>query len=352
MSVNSNDSCKAEPPPVDEYLGEIQPYGILILSLESVILVFSWLILLETYINVRTGSFKERNSILIVVALYPIFILASYISVFVPRTSSATMPAASMYLSFVLYHLIHIIENYFGGRDNFFQVMSKQKVSLVGFPICFIFCLPTITMTGDNISRLRCGIYQYIIVRPLFYYVMLLIQSTIEIYPSRYDKNLPYVYIIFTINLSTIMAMYCIGIFTTAIKEHLPNEKIPAKFFCVRVVLLTTIFQETILSILTTYDIIPCAEKGPMASQVRALWINNNLLIFELFLILLLVRYLYRTTRADTSGYLPLRDDNDNDGDNREESEKISYGDDDDHDKSIDENTSLLHDNSSTRLIV
>ncbi|XP_070578962.1 organic solute transporter subunit alpha-like [Ptychodera flava] len=309
---NDSVTCSSDPLNTAELFRDIKPYGIAVFTLESILLVTSWIVCAETFYSVSKRLHEDtvKKRCLFIVLTYPIFILISYISVIVPKTAPASMTAGSLYLAIVLYQFQYLLRDYFEGRQNFLKVMSTTEISLASFPICMCRCLPMITMTQANVDRVRYCVLQHAVLRPLLYYVMLLVSMATDTYPSRYDKNMPYFYITLVINLSTILAMYGIGLARQAMENHLHECKIGQKFTCLRLILITTIMQETVLSLLTSFDVIPCLDSGPLANEARSLWINNNLLIFEMFLLLLWARVLYRAPRGSSQyGYTPVEDD-------------------------------------------
>nr|XP_006812507.1 PREDICTED: organic solute transporter subunit alpha-like [Saccoglossus kowalevskii] len=99
--------------------------------------------------------------------------------------------------------------------------------------------------------------------------------------------------------------MFNIGLMKSMVGDHLKDCKITPKFICIRLVLITTILQETLLSFLGTFGVIACRKSGPLANQSRTLWLNHNLLIFEMFFLLLWARHLYRTQEGNMYGIVP-----------------------------------------------
>nr|XP_006812512.1 PREDICTED: uncharacterized protein LOC102807005 [Saccoglossus kowalevskii] len=187
MSTVDESNCSLVPLSVKDLVQDMTPYGLAILVIESLIVLVSLIIYFEAYFFIKTILAREptgRKSVF-VLGLYPVFITLSYMSVLIPRTSTVTMPAASMYLSVVLHRLISIQADYFGGRRNYIEIITGQEVSLASFPFCICPCLPVMTMDAKHVKIIECGIMQHAVLRPLFYYIILIIESATYIYPTK-----------------------------------------------------------------------------------------------------------------------------------------------------------------------
>ncbi|XP_032120123.1 organic solute transporter subunit alpha [Sapajus apella] len=94
------------------------------------------------------------------------------------------------------------------------------------------------------------------------------------------------------LGVSTLLALWTLGILFRQAKLHLGEQNIGAKFALFQVLLILTALQPSIFSVLANGGQIACSP--PFSSKIRSQVMNCHLLILETFLMTVLTRTYYR----------------------------------------------------------
>ncbi|XP_071956935.1 organic solute transporter subunit alpha-like [Antedon mediterranea] len=281
--------CSDEAPSSEEMIQVIRRRRdiLIYVIIAGILSCLTVLLFVEISYRIARNQFysASRTIIIILLALYPVSSVTSFVGVIIPRASLVANLTASFYYCICLYLFVVLVIDYYNGVDSMIIKLKDRRISLARPPIaCCCDCLPKINMTRSNFHKLRLGILQNAVVRPisLFIAATLWADGTAKAVEA-------YLYMNIITMISSIFAVYSLAVIYNASKKPLKEFMITPKFIAMKLVMLVGNTQHFILSMLAYIEVIlPC--KPPFNTQTRANTIYNMLIIYETFIMLLLGR--------------------------------------------------------------
>ncbi|XP_033104874.1 organic solute transporter subunit alpha-like [Anneissia japonica] len=295
--------CSDEAPTSEEMIQVIRSRNDIWISvlIGGILSILTVLLFIEIVYNITRRQFysASRTIIIVLLAIYPVSSVTSFMGVIIPRASLVANLTASFYYCICLYLFVVLVIDYYDGVDCMQDKLKGRHISLARPPIaCCCFCLPRIEMTRNNFHNLRLGILQNAIVRPasLFIAATLWADGTTKAVEA-------YLYINAITMISSVFAVYSLAVIYNASKIPLKDFMITPKFIAMKLVMLVGNTQHFILSLLAYIEVIlPC--NPPLNTQTRANTIYNMLITYETFIMLLLGRifiYIWREKQQSSS---------------------------------------------------
>ncbi|KAH0624744.1 hypothetical protein JD844_032501 [Phrynosoma platyrhinos] len=172
-----------------------------------------------------------------------------------------------------------------GGQKLFLRRFENDHFKISTGPCCCCcLCLPYIRITS-NLCLKADGNMAWTIIYILGHFDFQLSLSGAAIWINCF------------IGVLTIIALWPIGIMFQQVRVILNCKKIIPKFALYQFVLILSQLQVTIINILAMEEVIACVP--PLSSSARGAYINQQLLIVEMFLITLISRVVYRKRYDD-----------------------------------------------------
>ncbi|KAM9696534.1 organic solute transporter subunit alpha isoform 3-T3 [Dama dama] len=192
----------------------------------------------------------------------------------------------------------------FGGKEAVLRTLKDTPVMIHTGPCCCCCpCCPRIKMTRKKLQLLLLGPIQYAFFKISLSLVGLFLIPDGIFDPSDISEGSTALWINTFLGVSTLSALWTIGIIFRQARLHLGEQNIGAKFVLFQALLILSALQPSIFSVLANGGQIACSP--PFSSKTRSQVMNCHLLILESFLITVLTRIYYRR-KDDKVGYEPF----------------------------------------------
>ncbi|XP_072036359.1 organic solute transporter subunit alpha-like isoform X2 [Amphiura filiformis] len=250
------------------------------------------LIYVETimFILLRLPYGTRRGFLIFLLGCFPVFSLTSILSIYFPRATLMAEFAASAYLAVCVYTFILLIVNYFGGYENMLKILHEERFSLAQAPCCCCRCLPEVALTKKTFHRARIMVMQMTVVRPvaLFISAILWTDGLVAMCFETYQTIEVVLNLIATI--STLCAIYGLGLFYEMSIRPLRKFYVRPKFFGMKILLLLTNVQAAIFAFLNRFGVIGCLSPLPCDSEFTGNVILNAIVAIEMPFLLVIAR--------------------------------------------------------------
>ncbi|XP_063300365.1 organic solute transporter subunit alpha-like [Pelobates fuscus] len=304
-----NPICRNRQAPYSyEIIQNLDTTGALLFSLITLMTIFAFLVFLEEAYYMYKKIPGSKKSIMIWInAGAPIIAITACVGMWIPRSTMFTDFTASVFLAVFIHKFQQMLVSECGGRREFLKMFSEKKLQLSTGPCCCCcVCLPRKDINSRTLFILKLGTFQFAFLRPvlMFLSVVLWTNGTFILGSSSIDGATMYINIILAI--ITITALWAVGIMFNLVRPSLADRNIIPKFAVYQFIVILSQLQTSIINILGTMGVISCVP--PLPGPSRASYMNQQLLIMEMFLTTLLCRMLYRR-KYDT---LTNQEENDN----------------------------------------
>ncbi|XP_075054288.1 organic solute transporter subunit alpha-like [Mixophyes fleayi] len=283
-----------EAPYTYQILQNLDITGILLFAILTFMTLVAVLVFLEEAIYMHNKIPGAKKSIFIWVnAAAPIIAITSCVGMWIPRSTMFTDFTASVFLAVLIHQFQLMLVNECGGRKGFLKKFKDTKIALSTGPFCCCcMCLPLKDVNRKTLFVLKLGTFQFAFLRPIlmFLSVVLWANGNYTIGDSRPHKAT--VYINVSVGVITILSLWAVGVLFNHVRPTLTNKNIISKFVAYEFVVILSQLQTSIINILGTTGVISCVP--PLPGPSRASYMNQQLMIMEMFLTTVLCRMLYR----------------------------------------------------------
>lgn len=250
--------------------------------------IFAWLALIISvwaiiqHLSNYTKPYLQKYVIRIL-WMVPIYAINAWMGMQFPSTSIYMDTLRECYEAFVIYSFMKYLLNFLSREVDMDVLIECKPAQPHLFPLCHLPPLPGGRMF---LHKVRHGILQYTVTRPITTIIALL-SEMIGIYgEGSYSLTHTYVYLFLVNNASQMVAMYCLVIFYRAYRSELEPMKPLAKFLCIKAVVFFSFFQSVLLGIFISLGIITRAFV--VTSDAESIEIQRNLqdflICFEMML--------------------------------------------------------------------
>ncbi|KAM4797441.1 organic solute transporter subunit alpha-like [Rhinophrynus dorsalis] len=282
-----------------EILQNLDTTGILLFAILTFMTVVSVLVFLEEAYYMYKKMPSPKNTILIWINSGAMMIATtSCFGMWIPRSTMFTDFTASVFLAMLIHKFQLMLVNECGGRREFLRKFGDRKLQISTGPFCCCcVCLPYKNINRRTVFILKLGTFQFAFLRPvlMFFAVVLWTNGTYTIGNSSVDSAT--IWINITVGIITITALWAVGIMFNLVKTTLTDRHIIPKFAVYQFTVILSQLQTSIINILGTTGVITCVP--PLPGPSRASYMNQQLLIMEMFLVTLICRVLYRRRYDD-----------------------------------------------------
>ncbi|XP_074839478.1 organic solute transporter subunit alpha-like [Carettochelys insculpta] len=300
MGNGSEPACAAQQPPLaHQILGSLDFTGIFLFAILTLMTLTANLVFVEEvfYIYRKIPS-STRTIFIWINAAAPVIATTSCIGMWIPRSTMFTDSTASVFFAIVIHKFLLMMIKECGGQKLFLRRFENDHFKISTGPCCCCcLCLPYIHITRRTLFLLKLGTFQLAFLRPVLMFLSVVLWTNGNYSLSDLTPKGAVIWINCFIGVLTIIALWPIGIMFQHVRVLLNCKNIIPKFALYQFVLILSQLQAAIISILAIRGIIPCAP--PLNSSARGAYMNQQLLIMEMFLITLFSRVVYRKRYDD-----------------------------------------------------
>ncbi|EPY80534.1 organic solute transporter subunit alpha-like isoform 1 [Camelus ferus] len=283
-------ACFSYPPTAAQLLRALGPVEISLTVIMTLLVLGSIAIFLEdaVYIHKNTRCPIKRKTLLWMSSAPTVLLTPPQ-----PLDSSLACSQAIRFYSVYFYLLMHIMVEGFGGKEAVMRTLKDTPVRIHTGPCCCCCpCCPKIMLTRKKLQLLMFGPIQYAFFKITLSLAGLFLVPDGVYDPSDISERSTALWINTFLGVSTLLALWALGIVFRQAKLHLGEQNMGAKFYLFQALLILSAVQPAIFSVLANSGQIACSP--PFSSKIRSQVMNCHLLILESFLITVLIRMYYR----------------------------------------------------------
>uniref|UniRef100_A0A8D0KNW3 Organic solute transporter subunit alpha-like n=1 Tax=Salvator merianae TaxID=96440 RepID=A0A8D0KNW3_SALMN len=287
--------CSENEPPLSRVILEsLDTTGILLFAILTLMTVTANLVFVEEVFYIYCKITPSKRSIFVWInAAAPVISTTSCVGMWIPRSTMFTDFTAAVFFAIVIHKFLLMMIKECGGQKLFLKRFEKQQFKISTGPCCcFCLCLPGININRRTLFLLKLGTFQLAFFRPVLMFLSVVLWTNGNYSLSDLSPTGAAIWINCFVGVLTIIALWPIGIMFQRVRVLLNCKKIIPKFALYQFVLVLSQLQATIINILAMQGVIPCAP--PLSSSARGAYMNQQLLIMEMFLITLISRVVYR----------------------------------------------------------
>ncbi|XP_018416644.1 PREDICTED: organic solute transporter subunit alpha-like [Nanorana parkeri] len=290
-----NPICRNRQAPYSyEILERLDTTGQLLFAILTFMTAVSVIVFIEEAYYLYNHIPGNKKSIIIWLnAGAPIIAVTSCVGMWIPRSTMFTDFTASVILAIVIHQFQLMLVNECGGRRAFLKRFETQKLQLHTGPLCCCcVCLPRTNINRVTLFVLKLGTFQLALLRPvlMFLQVVLWTNGTYTLGDSRAQSATIYFSVL--LGVVTLTALWAVGILFNLVKSVLGDKNIIAKFAAYEFIVILSQLQISTINILGTVGVISCVP--PLPGPSRASYMNQQLMIMEMFLTTVVCRIIYR----------------------------------------------------------
>ncbi|KAM9319562.1 organic solute transporter subunit alpha-like [Gastrophryne carolinensis] len=301
-----NPICRNRQAPYSyEILERLDTTGQLLFAILTFMAVVAVIVFIEeAYYMYNKISGPNKSTIIWVNAAAPVLATTSCVGMWIPRSTMFTDFTSSVFLAVFIHKFQLMLVNECGGRREFLKKFGTEKLKLNTGPLCCCcVCFPRKDIHRGTLFVLKLGTFQFALLRPIlmFLAVVLWTNGTYIVGDSRAQSATIWINIM--IGIITLTALWAVGIMFNLVRPVLSDKNIIPKFAAYQFVVILSQLQTSIINILGTTGVISCVP--PLPGPSRASYMNQQLMIMEMFLVAVICRMLYRRRYSN----LPATDD-------------------------------------------
>ncbi|XP_077870219.1 organic solute transporter subunit alpha-like [Saccoglossus kowalevskii] len=308
MAKYRNCTCSEDAPYSKDLFALMDPGHFVAIGLVFLIALITLVMFIEAVVwLVKNIPYTQRRlRIIWNLGIYPVFCFIMLMAILIPKSAVLANLTAGVYLSMAIYQFLLLILDYCDGRNTMIEKMQHTQLKLASSPVaCCCICLPKIEVTRRSVFWIRMGVMQLCIVSPVVLYIAAVMWTDGNYTEGKIALDESSIYLNTFNVVSTLTAMYALGMLNNCAKQILHGFYLRPKFACIQLSLLVANVQPTVFSILGSAGAITCTQH--LSAQTRAIWINDYLVICEMFLLFLVAHHYYRREKGNMDTYRRFR---------------------------------------------
>ena len=163
------------------------------------------------------------------------------------------------YEAWVIYSFYCYLESYLERGQPPGSLATSERVTSLPphkhmVPCC---CLPAWRMdNGEFVRKNKIGVLQYTVVQTCCTTVTFVTQFVHKFHDGELSADWAYMYVTVAVNVSQLVALYCLVLFYHAMDEDLKPIRPLPKFLCVKLVVFVSFWQEMLIAALVHFHVI------------------------------------------------------------------------------------------------
>lgn len=299
-------ACFSKPPTALQLLREHSPVSLAITGMATFLTLLSIVIFTEDaiYLSKKVRCFIKMKTLIWSSSAPTVISVFCCFGLWIPRAMLVVEMAINSYFAVCFYLLMMVMVEGFGGKEAVIKALKDTPVNINTGPCCCCCpCCPRITMTKRTLKLMMLGTFQYAFLRGACSFLGLVLATEDLYQPADISATSVALWINTALGVSTIFALWSLGILFRQAKTHLAEQNMVPKFACFQVLLILTALQPSIFSILANAGTIACTP--PFSSRARSQQMNMQVLILQTFIMTVVARLYYRKA-DDKAGYWPV----------------------------------------------
>ncbi|GJJ71048.1 hypothetical protein EMPS_03398 [Entomortierella parvispora] len=227
----------------------------------------------------------EQRQIMRILLMVPIYAIISFFSYRFYKEAIYYETIRDCYEAFVIHSFFTLLLTYLGDSQEarhakMVDNLPNRKKWL--FPFCCAFYNPQSPMF---LYYMKYGILQYVLVKPITTIAAVILQYYNLYCTTSYNFHFGNVYITIIDFVSVSLAMYCLIVFYSNIKDEIAEYKPLWKFLCVKLVIFFVFWQTWLLNMLGDFHVFQATEYWTVDNieiGISALLVCVEMVIFSI----------------------------------------------------------------------
>ncbi|XP_031175846.1 organic solute transporter subunit alpha-like [Sander lucioperca] len=289
-------TCLQEPPLAIDVIKQLDVFGLCLYSMLTFMSSISLLLYLEQCLYIyKKLPYPQKTTIIWINGAAPVIATMACFGMWIPRAVMVTDMTSNCYFAVVMYKVLVLIIEEFGGSSVFLKRFSGKTFKITTGPCCCCcLCLPRVVMSRRLLFFLKLGSLQYAILKTVLSVLAIVLWTNGNFDLSDLEITGTAIWINPFIGVLTIIALWPVAIIFMNTNSFLRSLKIVPKYAIYQLILVLSQLQTSIINIVALDGTIACAP--PFSSQARGSMLNQQIMIMEMFILTLLNRCLYRRT--------------------------------------------------------
>ncbi|XP_068572573.1 organic solute transporter subunit alpha-like [Cebidichthys violaceus] len=294
-TINStiDPACLQEPPLAMDVIKQLDVFGLCLYSILTFMSCVSLLLYLEqcAYIYKKL-PYPKKTTLMWISGAAPVIATMSCFGMWIPRAVMFTDMTSNCYFAVVVYKVLVLIIEEFGGTNAFLKRFSGKPLLIHTGPCCCCcLCLPRVPMSRRLLFFLKLGVLQYAILKTVLSLLSIVLWTNGNFDLADLEITGTAIWINPFIGVLTIISLWPVAIVFMNTNSFLRDIKIVPKYALYQLILVLSQLQTSIINILALDGTIACAP--PFSSQARGSMLSQQMMIMEMFIITLVNRPLY-----------------------------------------------------------
>lgn len=291
-------------PGIGAYFVDVPPGVIAIYSVSAGLCVGACILslfLIIQHLKNYTLPLQQRY-IVRIVFIVPLYALYSFLAILFVTVQIYFAILRDAYEAFVLFQFFKLCVNLLGGEDE----LVRKLAGLPPLPLPWPFCRKSVALDEKFVRRMKQGILQYVIIRPLTSVAAIICEAFHVYGDGTWSFTGGFLYVQIVNNISFTVSLYCLFCFYLATKDELRPSRPLLKFLTIKIVVFFCFWQALLIAILVA------------AGAIKGFWlydaseagivINNLIICCEMFCVAVMhiFAYPYDVYRVRAQSQAPL----------------------------------------------
>ncbi|XP_033636091.1 organic solute transporter subunit alpha-like [Asterias rubens] len=253
----------------------------------------------------RSSVANHRINTVIMLSIYPSFIIWSFPAVLIPSAAQFCMLLADLYYSFVMFKFVVLQVDYYGGHRKMMARLAASKVMFnINSPVlCCLCCFKPVRLTKNSFFVIKFLVLQIAILKP----ILTFFQAIASFAGLNLVGTGGLVLQVVTV-LSTLTAATGINMITKATSStDLEKYDLKGKAAMMTAALMMIGLQSAIINVVTVFRPLGCTVPFP-SSVISSQWQAFLLILESTLMMIPMLRY-YRTADGNVVGVPPPIED-------------------------------------------
>ncbi|XP_054482531.1 organic solute transporter subunit alpha-like [Anoplopoma fimbria] len=289
-------ACLQEPPLAMDVIKQLDVFEWCLYSMLTFMSCVSLLLYLEQCVYIyKKLPYPKKTTLIWISGAAPVIATMSCFGMWIPRAVMFTDMTSNCYFAVVVYKVLVLIIEEFGGSAAFLKRFSGKPLLIRTGPCCCCcLCLPRVPMSRRLLFYLKLGVLQYAILKTVLSILAIVLWTNGNFDLADLEITGTAIWINPFIGVLTIISLWPVAIIFMNTNSFLRGVKIVPKYAIYQLILVLSQLQTSIINILALDGTIACAP--PFSSQARGSMLSQQMMIMEMFIITLVNRWLYRRT--------------------------------------------------------
>ncbi|XP_059208248.1 organic solute transporter subunit alpha-like [Centropristis striata] len=296
LNITIDPACLQEPPLAIDVIKQLDLFQMCLYSMLTLMSCISLLLYLDLCMYIyKTQPYPKKTTLIWISGAAPVISTMSCFGMWIPRAVMFTDMTSNCYFAVVVYKVLVLLIEEFGGTNPFLQRFSGKTFRVSTGPCCCCCpCLPWVPFSRRLLFWLKLGALQYAILKTVLSVLSIILWTNGNFDLSDLEITGTSIWINPFIGVLTIISLWPVAIIFMNTNRFLRSTKIIPKYAMYQLVLVLSQLQTSVINILALDGTIACSP--PFSGAARGSMLSQQMMIMEMFIIGLVNRFLYRRT--------------------------------------------------------